>query len=84
MAHQNAQWMDQSTRERDDSQAEYTCPACEKPAALKRRTKVAIATADKFPQEHMVVEAVTCEHCGCVSLYNPSAIKRDASSSSPS
>jgi hypothetical protein len=75
MAQPNAQLRKPSAGERKELEARHVCPACGHATADSRRTTVALVCAYKFPQEQMALEAVTCDSCGCVSFYHPSAVR---------
>lgn len=51
--------------------ASVSCPSCGHRNALGRSTTVALHKAHAFPAECLVLAAVECVHCGCVSFFDP-------------
>lgn len=47
------------------------CPSCGDLNALDHCTTLVLPKAHAFPAGCVVLAAVECQHCGCVSFFNP-------------
>jgi DNA-directed RNA polymerase subunit RPC12/RpoP len=71
-----------SAKKSETQGADVRCPSCGHINALDHCTTVAVPKAYAFPAECVVLAAMECEHCGCVSFFNPRVSQRPPSPNS--
>jgi hypothetical protein len=75
MVHEQAHGVEKETEQRD---TKVGCPSCGKLNELDRSATIALPKANAFPAECLVLEAVECTQCGCVSFFKPSAVRQSS------
>lgn len=71
MVEQQSQVTSAPARKTETEGAEVRCPSCGRLSALDNCTTLVLPKANAFPAECVVLAAVECQHCGCVSFFNP-------------
>lgn len=80
MPHHNSRTVERPAGESKERQVEFRCPSCGEANTVPQPATVALTSAKTFPREHLVLQALTCEHCGCVSFFNRSLVERSRGS----
>ena len=76
MVQQQSQAPNAAAKKTETEGVEVSCPSCGRLTALDPCTTLVLPKANSFPAECVVLAAVECQHCGCVSLFNPRLARR--------